>query len=205
MPDASVYETNALVQGFSRQIEAGRISPPDSQNDEELRSVFIDDIRRTWAAKEAEIADIMSTTSINRLVLLNFFHVARMKRFQSRSRFDDFLLTLLILSDQAVLMKARQGLSQAMQEFRLAVPEACDRIGRSCTISDVQRIIAQVQEQWDKKDTTNKFGRAKALFHKICNGIHNHSAALKLIPSENNYVSVLSGAINMIVMVFKFL
>lgn len=55
-----------------------------------------------------------------------------------------------------------------------------------------------------KKDNTRR-GKAMKAFHKFCGTVDSHKAMLELIPSGNEYVSILTGSLNVVIQVLESL
>lgn len=53
-----------------------------------------------------------------------------------------------------------------------------------------------------KKDNTRR-GKVVKAFHKFCGTIDSHKAMLELIPSGNEYVSILTGSLNVVIQVLE--
>lgn len=65
----------------------------------------------------------------------------------------------------------------------------------------VRQVVSDVQSNWDAGKKENRSGRSREWLRKMCNGLNNHSAALKMFLSETEYTSILSGSIGMILQV----
>lgn len=64
---------------------------------------------------------------------------------------------------------------------------------------EVKATVAEVEAQWDQRHRDTRTGRAKDYLRKMGNAMNNHSSALKMLPSEDNYMSVISGSVSMII------
>lgn len=87
-----------------------------------------------------------------------------------------------------------------MRKFQDLVPGAKTNEVPTCW-DDVVSAATKVQDQWDAKARGSRAGRAKELVLKMCNGMNNHATALKMIPTESEYLSVVGGSVSMIIKV----
>jgi hypothetical protein len=60
---------------------------------------------------------------------------------------------------------------------------------------DVIAVVEKTRENLERKQNKGKFRNATKHLRSFCNGIKHHSTALKLLPTSNQYVSVLYGAL----------
>lgn len=88
-----------------------------------------------------------------------------------------------------------------MQSFQSLIPEELRTTVIPRSWSDVDVAISTVQKHWEYQSQGKKTSQVKEWFRKMCNGLHNHKALLDLLPKESEYVSVIAGAINMIIKV----
>lgn len=88
-----------------------------------------------------------------------------------------------------------------MQSFQSLIPEELRTTVIPRSWSDVDAAVSSVQKHWECQSQGNKTSQAKAWFRKMCNGLHNHKALLDLLPKESEYVSVIAGAVTMIIKV----
>lgn len=91
-----------------------------------------------------------------------------------------------------------------MQSFQSLIPEELRTTVIPRSWSDVDAAISNVQKYWEGQ-SQGKTSQAKEWFRKMCNGLHSHKALLDLLPKESEYVSVIAGAINMIIKVSHWL
>lgn len=54
---------------------------------------------------------------------------------------------------------------------------------------------------WDKKRQKGWRGKAASNFHKFCESLDSHSNVLKMLPQNNEYVCIFSGALSTIIQV----
>lgn len=89
-----------------------------------------------------------------------------------------------------------------MRSFQALVPE---ELAGTTTVpkswSDVEHAVSTVQAKWDTKIKDSRVGRTKQWIRKMCNGLHDHSAALSMLPKDSEYVSLVGGAVVMIIKV----
>lgn len=89
-----------------------------------------------------------------------------------------------------------------MKKFQALVPQEF----RSTTVvpkswTDVEHAVSAVQSKWDSKPKDSQVSRTKQWLRKMCNGMHDHSAALGMLPKDSEYVSLVGGAVIMIIKV----
>ncbi len=90
-----------------------------------------------------------------------------------------------------------------MKEFQDLVPADMKSSSLPTSWDDVEAAVATVQARWETKGKDGHVTRAKGWVRKMCNGLHNHSTALKMLPSESEYVSLVAGAVTMIIKVWR--
>jgi len=88
-----------------------------------------------------------------------------------------------------------------MAGFQKLVPDHLKSNQLPTSWDDVQLAAAQVQAQWEAKAKEGHLGRAKGWIRKMCNGMNNHATALKMLPSDSEYVSLVAGSVSMIIKV----
>ncbi|KAK3987611.1 hypothetical protein QBC44DRAFT_400058 [Cladorrhinum sp. PSN332] len=101
--------------------------------------------------------------------------------------------------DEAMFNQTRQELMNTMASFQSLVPEDISSTILPACWSDVEEVVSTVQARWNLKSKQGHSGRIKTLFHKMCSSLNNHSAAFKVLPTQNDYVSVIAGAVGLIV------
>lgn len=67
------------------------------------------------------------------------------------------------------------------------------------TIEGVIKVTQQAFARWEGKKKEGFTGVTKALFHRFCDGINSHSSMLKLLPEGNEYVSLFTGVLSVII------
>ncbi|KAK2767721.1 hypothetical protein FQN54_003879 [Arachnomyces sp. PD_36] len=160
----------ALVERFSWEMENRGRSDSDTDEFNQLRLDLIEQTKRKRRARDIEIR--------------------RIEEHFSETRSDD----------ESVFDKTRQELLQSMKKFQALVPEEF----RSTTVvprswSDVERAVSAVQSKWDSKPKDSQVSRTKQWLRKMCNGMNDHSAALNMLPKDSEYVSLVGGAVIMII------
>lgn len=88
-----------------------------------------------------------------------------------------------------------------MQSFQDLIPQELKTTIIPKAWSDVETAVLTVQEYWESQAQGNKTSQAKRWFRKMCNGLHSHKTLLDLLPKESEYVSVVAGAVTMIIKV----
>ncbi|KAH7139864.1 hypothetical protein B0J13DRAFT_677009 [Dactylonectria estremocensis] len=162
-------EPGALVQRYSWDIESISRTEPDSEEFSQLRADLIGDRERKAAERQEEIRRIEA-------------HL-----FAARP------------GDEESLLKTQQQLFDSMKEFQKLVPGQCAATTTFTSWADVERVVQDVQTQWDIRTKETHLGKAKNCLRKMCNGLNNHSATLKMLPSESVYTSLIAGSVAMII------
>ena len=60
---------------------------------------------------------------------------------------------------------------------------------------DVRKVVEGMQFRWEQKQQDGKFRKALKGLRKFGNTVQNHSSALKMLPTNNEYVSLFCGAL----------
>lgn len=98
--------------------------------------------------------------------------------------------------------KTKTELVACMQHFQELIPEDLRTTGFPKSWSDVETAVSSVQRHWESQ-SQSKSSQAKEWLRNMCNGLHNHKAALDLLPKDSEYVSVIAGAITTIIKVSR--
>lgn len=61
-------------------------------------------------------------------------------------------------------------------------------------------VVAGVSAKWDAKEETPS-GKVKGWLRKLCSGLNSHSTVLQLLPKDSEYVSIIAGAVTLIIKV----
>jgi hypothetical protein len=98
------------------------------------------------------------------------------------------------------LGQQRHALEQAMQEFKARIQKAHPRnsdvvLRKIETWEDVTSAVESMMRRLQEKQETSKFRRATKHLRTFCNTVNAHSTALKMLPTNNDYVSVFYGAL----------
>ena len=97
------------------------------------------------------------------------------------------------------LKAQRQELEVALVEFTDALPESMKTAQLdSQSWESLYNMIRKLQRQHEAKHSKGLLGQTKQRFHRICETIENHSSALKLIPTESEYTSIICGTLGTI-------
>jgi hypothetical protein len=95
-----------------------------------------------------------------------------------------------------------------MQDFCKSVQKKMydeDVMPKFETWEDVIAVVEKTRENLERKQNKGKFRQATKHLRSFCNGIKHHSTALKLLPTSNQYVSVLYGALATVIQVVHIL
>lgn len=90
-----------------------------------------------------------------------------------------------------------------MQEFLACVQKslAGDLPAQAESWQDVASVVDKVIARLERKQEKSRFRRATKHLRTFCSTVKAHSTALKMIPSTNEYVSVLYGALATVIQV----
>lgn len=88
-----------------------------------------------------------------------------------------------------------------MAAFQALVPEDLKTTQIPKSWADVELAVSTVQVRWEAKTKESPTARTRHRIRKMCVGLHNHSAALDMLPTSNEYVSLIAGAVTMIIKV----
>ncbi|KAI1330017.1 hypothetical protein F5Y16DRAFT_364699 [Xylariaceae sp. FL0255] len=158
-------DPGALVAGFSREL---RNDPPSSSHSPEylqLRSDLLADDERREVQRREEIRRLSDHFSSN------------------------------ASNDRVALRKARQELMNAMKEFQKHIPDHLKTGELPTSWAEVERAVLSVQEERSSHGKDNHRARMRDRVRKMCKGLHNHASFLKLLPSESEYASLISGTV----------
>lgn len=100
-------------------------------------------------------------------------------------------------------MKCKKQLQDAMAKFKSLVPPHLQTNEEISNWDQVETIVSAVQAQWEGKSRHSVINRVKGHFRRMCQGLNNHASVLKMIPSENNYTSLIVGSVTMIIKVSR--
>ncbi|KDN64255.1 hypothetical protein CSUB01_01348 [Colletotrichum sublineola] len=160
----------ALVEQYSWDIaNLSRDETLDTEECSQARSEFINERERIERARKEEIQRIEAQLSFSKP------------------------------GDIVAFKRAERELRQVMQSFQALVPNHLSEATSPRSWDDVMQAVTTVQAQWDSKYIDSNIERAKERVRKMCNGLNNHSTALKMLPSETEWVSVIAGTVSMVV------
>lgn len=98
--------------------------------------------------------------------------------------------------------RTRNDLIGSMKQFQGLVVDPFQRkASLPATWEDVEAAVSEVQSQWETRAEESKVAQAKGWLRKMGNGMNNHSAALRLLPMESEYFSIVGGSVSMIIKV----
>lgn len=66
---------------------------------------------------------------------------------------------------------------------------------------DVTSVVESIMGRLQQKKETEKFRRATKHFRTFCNTVKSHSTALKMLPTNNEYVQIFYGALVTVIQV----
>lgn len=103
--------------------------------------------------------------------------------------------------DEIALRETENELRQSLRNFQALFPGQAAQDVRPTSWEDVQHAVSNVQKQWETRQKDSATGRIRDGFRRMCNTFNNHSTALKMLPSETEWVSVIAGSVSMIIKV----
>lgn len=95
------------------------------------------------------------------------------------------------------LDRKRKSLELALQEFLKSVQNQYpdDTSPKFDSWEDVTEVVQKMIARLEQKQSKGKFRRATKHLRSFCNTVKYHSTALKMLPTNNEYVSVFYGAL----------
>ncbi|KAK2601175.1 hypothetical protein N8I77_010643 [Diaporthe amygdali] len=84
-------------------------------------------------------------------------------------------------------------------EQRSPKEDKLDRTQFEPTIEGVIKLTQQVIAKWEAKKSQGFANKTKAIFHRLCRGINSHSSLLEILPDGNEYVSLFTGVLTVII------
>jgi hypothetical protein len=88
-----------------------------------------------------------------------------------------------------------------MKRFQDLVPGAPRNNELPTSWDEVRSAALDAQAGWETKMKEGRASKAREWIRKMCNGLNNHATALKMLPTETEYVSVIAGAVTMVIKV----
>ncbi|KAF4536168.1 Phytanoyl-dioxygenase family protein [Lasiodiplodia theobromae] len=164
------FEPKELVRRFSEQVR-DKLQESGSQDDHELERCLTETLEARDSKRRAQIEKIYN---------------------YQRSSSDEERLNL---------KHSRHALEAALESFGQTVSKD-QKNTLAVKISswqDVKATIERVQASWEQKRDNSKFRRGAEYLRSICNTIDSHSAVLEMLPSSNDYASVLCGGLTTVV------
>ncbi|KAK2051879.1 hypothetical protein LY76DRAFT_556540 [Colletotrichum caudatum] len=67
------------------------------------------------------------------------------------------------------------------------------------TMKGVVDTVQAIQKTWELRRQNGRLNKAKRLFHKFCDTLNSHTLMMTVLPSGSEYVSVFTGALNVII------
>ncbi|KAF6840376.1 phytanoyl- dioxygenase family protein, partial [Colletotrichum musicola] len=101
--------------------------------------------------------------------------------------------------DEIALRETENELRQTMKNFQTLFPGQAAQDTRPTSWEDIQHAVSTVQKQWETRQKNSTTRRIRDGFRRMCNTFNNHSTALKMLPSETEWVSVIAGSVLMII------
>jgi hypothetical protein len=66
------------------------------------------------------------------------------------------------------------------------------------SMESVLKMVENMQTSWQKQRQTSRLGRTMGKFRRFCKGVESHSTLLQILPQGNEYVSVFTGTLNLV-------
>lgn len=90
---------------------------------------------------------------------------------------------------------------EVMRKFQDLVPVHLRKGVIPASWTEVDAAIQTVQAEWEAKRDGSRFFRAREWIRKMGNGMNNHATALKMLPTESEYITIIAGAVSMVIKV----
>ncbi|OJD32544.1 phytanoyl-dioxygenase family protein [Diplodia corticola] len=91
-------------------------------------------------------------------------------------------------------------LAALVKQFENYIPKDLVASGSSITsLKDFSRMAEMVKMKWETRSQSSKFAKSREYLRKMATTVDNHSNALKLLPSSNDYASIFCGALTMVI------
>ncbi|KAF6794597.1 phytanoyl- dioxygenase family protein [Colletotrichum sojae] len=100
-----------------------------------------------------------------------------------------------------VLEVETKQLQEKWRSFLESSPKA-DRLNlqsSEATMKGVIDTVRTIQETWESKRDSGRLAKASRLFHRFCGTLRSHKLFLELLPAGNEYVSIFSGTLNLVI------
>lgn len=95
------------------------------------------------------------------------------------------------------------GLAEKLSFFYQTCPkdERVDLVQFVPTAEGVVSLVEQIEIKWQAKRKSGLRGKTMMFFHKVCGTIKAHKALLGILPEGNDYVSIFTGVLNVVIQV----
>lgn len=103
--------------------------------------------------------------------------------------------------EEAVLLHQSQRLHAAWTKFRRSLPKEQQIRLEDCDRPDINFLVATVNKAsatWKSGREESTLGKLKSKFHSLCEICQDHSSLLKIFPTNDKYVALLTGSISAI-------
>ncbi|KKK16406.1 hypothetical protein ARAM_004744 [Aspergillus rambellii] len=102
--------------------------------------------------------------------------------------------------DEVLLLKQSQKLYASWNKFCKQLPDekSQEMTSQIPSLRYLFQTIEAASKTWDEDKDTKNFGRIKKTFAKLCDNMNDHKALLSIIPTNDKYVSLLSGSLTAI-------
>ncbi|EFQ27429.1 uncharacterized protein GLRG_01924 [Colletotrichum graminicola M1.001] len=67
------------------------------------------------------------------------------------------------------------------------------------TMKGVVDTVQAIQKTWEFQRQNGRLNKAKRFFHNFCGTLNSHKLMMTVLPSGNEYVSIFTGALNVII------
>ncbi|KAI1131428.1 hypothetical protein F5Y10DRAFT_233646 [Nemania abortiva] len=123
-----------------------------------------------------------------------------------QSQWNSFLLEgrdlalSTVQDEEAILLDQSRRLYQAWTSFCKRLPdkqrkEASEQVP---TLRLLYESVSQASTTWKEKREGTKSGRLKRIFTRLCENVESHSNLVSMLPTENSYVTLLTGSLTAI-------
>lgn len=105
-------------------------------------------------------------------------------------------ITEFIRQESAVLAEKLNAFNQTCPQ-----DERVDLAQLVPTVEGVVDLVKHIEVRWQAKRKSGLRGKAMMFFHKVCGTIKAHKSLLGILPEGNEYVSIFTGVLNVIIQV----
>lgn len=105
--------------------------------------------------------------------------------------------------EEVLLLEQSRKLYTAWEKFRQGLPkdQQQDLAGQAPDIRYLFKSVDHASKTWKEDRGRGKSGRVKKIFTDLCGSCKNHSKLFSVIPSDDKYISLLTGSLSAVAQV----